>query len=227
MKESKKVVKRIVGVFDKIKLEKKPYSFKIQGKELSILPNVFSPKHFVDSKLFPTAISQIVKNKSFLEIGTGTGIVALCCAKRGAKVVATDINSEAIKNCKLNAKNWKVKLDVRKGSLFKPIKKNEKFDFIFWNHPFNFVEERPKEILLRAGLDYRYEGLKTYIQQGKKFLKPGGILLLGTGSIAKIGFIKKFAKTNKYEIKLLKKMNILSDKRHIGGDLRIYSLIPK
>jgi release factor glutamine methyltransferase len=227
MKENKRVVKKIVAVFDQIKLEKKPYYFNIKGRKLVVLPDVFSPRHFVDSKLFPIEIPKIVKNKSFLEIGTGTGIVALLCAKNGAKVVATDINPEAIKNCKLNAKNWKVNVDVRKGSVFQPVKKDEKFDFIFWNHPFNYVDKKPKEMLLNSGLDYHYVKLKEYIKEGKKFLNPKGILLLGTGSIAKISFIKKLAKANDYKIKLIRKMTIGSDKRHIGGDLRIYALTQK
>ena len=46
----------------------------------------------------------LVRDKVVLEIGTGTGLLALCCLKAGArKVVATDVNPSAIANAAYNA----------------------------------------------------------------------------------------------------------------------------
>ena len=44
------------------------------------------------------------KFKNILEIGTGTGIIALYLAKQGSKVTGTDINPDSIKIAKENAK---------------------------------------------------------------------------------------------------------------------------
>ncbi|MFH1978426.1 MAG: methyltransferase [Candidatus Aenigmatarchaeota archaeon] len=104
MKDSP-VLEEVIETYEKIKSEKKPYTIKILGKELTVLPNVFSPKYFTDSKYFAEEIPKIVKNKKLLEIGTGTGVVSIFCALSGANVTATDINPAAIKNCKMNVHN--------------------------------------------------------------------------------------------------------------------------
>src|SRR3989344_1188950 len=161
-KDHTQTLNNLLKVYDKIKSEKESYSAIINGKKIIILPNVFSPKYFIDGDIFSKEIPKIVKNKRLLEIGVGTGIISLFCAKRGAKVVGTDINPDAVKNCKFNARKWNVRIDCRKGDLFKPIKKNEKFDFIFWNHPFTYSNTPPKEMLLKAGFDYKYGALKRF-----------------------------------------------------------------
>ncbi len=44
-----------------------------------------------------------ISESSILEIGTGSGLISLCCLQAGAKrVMATDINSNAIENVGLN-----------------------------------------------------------------------------------------------------------------------------
>jgi len=221
-------LKNILEVYEKMKKEKKPYTITVKNKELTVLPGVFSPKYFTDSEWFAEKIPKIVKNKKMLEIGTGTGIVAIFCALEEADVVATDINPEAVKNCKLNSKKLSLDIDVREGDLFEPIRNSEKFDFIFWNHPFIYTKKRPKEMVLRGGLDCMYEGLKKFIKNSKKFLNPNGKVLLGTGSPARIDKIKKFAELYDYEIKFLEKAAISMEKeKHLEVELSIYELKPQ
>ena len=48
---------------------------------------------------------QFIENKRVLEIGTGSGLLAICCMKHGAQsVVATDINPQAVDCAKANSK---------------------------------------------------------------------------------------------------------------------------
>src|SRR3989344_182089 len=215
-------------VFDKIKSHKKEYITKIADKEIIVLPNVFSPHYFTDSEWFVVTIPKIIGKKSLLEIGTGTGIVALFAALNGSKVVATDINPTAVKNAELNFKKYNVNVKVLLGDMYKPLNINEKFDFIFWNHPFNKGIDPNEEILLKAGFDYQYNSLINYIKGAKGHLTERGKLLLGTGNFALLSEIKTLAKEMNYDMILLEMVKIpLAADSSIDNDYRIYELRKK
>lgn len=224
----KKWQKELFAVYDKVRKEKSPHEIKVDGIDMVVLPNVFSPKYFVSGSVFAGIIRKIVKQKSLLEIGTGSGIVALFCALNGAKVVATDINPAAVKNTKLNFKKYKLRGSIRLGNVYDPIKRKEKFDYIFWNHPFNNWHKPVKDVLLQAGFDYKYRGLNEYIASARKHLLPKGRLLLGTGNFSDLAMIKKIAKKNNYSIKLLEKI-IMSIERgaksKIKNEFIIYEFV--
>jgi len=57
-----------------------------------------------------------------LDIGTGTGILALVAAQKGASVIASDINDKAIEIAKKNAALNDVKIEFRKSDLFENIR---------------------------------------------------------------------------------------------------------
>jgi release factor glutamine methyltransferase len=138
------------------------------------------------------------KNPCFvLEIGTGSGAVAISLAKevRDIFLVATDISLEALMLAKENAKSSGVlhQIQFLHGSLFNPfrlLKEREPFDLILSNPPyitFSEIERLPREvrdyeplIALNGGED----GLVLYrniISQGPSYLKRGGWLLLEVG----------------------------------------------
>jgi release factor glutamine methyltransferase len=87
---------------------KKPYTVSILDKNFIVLPKVFSPKYFFDTEIFAKNLP-IEKNSSFLEIGPGTGIISVvACFKGAKKVVAIDINPQAVKNTSLNIQKHKL-----------------------------------------------------------------------------------------------------------------------
>ena len=70
-----------------------------------------------ESKALFEAIMAL-KGKDVLELGTGTGYVAIASSKEGKKVIATDINPLAIEACKINAKLNNINLKVIQSDLF-------------------------------------------------------------------------------------------------------------
>lgn len=189
----------------------------VEGVEIVIFPNVFSPKYFTDSIWFARTVARIVGNHSLLEIGTGTGIVAVFAGLNGAKVTATDINSDAVQNATYNFKNHNLPIDTYVGSLFDPLPKASKFEYIFWNHPFNFGENPDEEMLLKAGFDYHYESLDSYFAQAHLHLQPDGRLLLGTGNLALLSEIEGIANRHTYTMKLVESTK-LPHATHSGLD---------
>ncbi|MBD3354369.1 methyltransferase [Candidatus Woesearchaeota archaeon] len=203
--------KEVRKIFDKMYRHEEDYTIQSNGNELKIKPNVFSPAYFSDSQWFADNLTEIVEQKKLLEIGTGTGIIALACRMNGADVTATDINECAVENAKINLpKDVKILL----GDMYEPVE--GKFDYIFWNHPFNKGDNPNEKILLKAGFDYKYESLEKYISQASEYLLDDGKLLLGTGNFADIDEIKRIAKENSYSLELLRKTECPLEH---GGDM--------
>jgi methylase of polypeptide subunit release factors len=194
------------SVFAKVQRHKKPYRTTVGGLTITVLPGVFSPRYFTDSAWFAKKVARLAAGKRFLEIGVGTGIVALAAAKAGAKVVGTDINPSAVENTRINFLNHGLEARIIRSDVYSRLEKGQRFDVIFWNHPFNRGRSKKEPMLLRSGFDYRYRGIERYISEGHEFLAPKGKLLLGTGSIAEMERIKSIARKHGYELKLLERI---------------------
>jgi len=222
MSKQKEFQDEVRATFEKIKSHREPYEIKCAGLQIVVNPNVFSPKYFTDSEYFAEEIPKIIKDSSLLEIGTGTGVVALKSALNGAKVTASDINPNAVKNAQDNFRRHGVKARVLLGDMYEPVK-GRKFDFIFWNHPFNRGNNPREELLLRAGFDFNYQGLERYFSGAREHLTGNGNLLLGTGSFADIKDIMKMASRFGFKERLMAKKEFpISPGSRVMNDYRIY-----
>tara|TARA_B100000768_G_scaffold80204_1_gene76227 strand:+ start:1435 stop:2055 length:621 start_codon:yes stop_codon:yes gene_type:complete len=106
--------------------------------KLKTTKDVFFPRD--DIEIFPRALKNIIKiDSKILELGTGTGAISIAMAKNfnNIKIVATDINSSALRIAKENAIINKVDkiIDFKKSNWFSKIEEN-KFDFIVSNPPY-------------------------------------------------------------------------------------------
>ena len=133
-----------------------------------------------------------------LEIGTGSGIVAISCAKKGSKVTATDIDSIAIELAQSNAlRNGIKNIEFKKSDLFENISGN--FDTIIFNPPYlpeSNIE--PESVAWDGGKD----GTKII----SRFIKDLPHFLVGTSyfvlsSLNPISKIEKIADSVGLEIK--------------------------
>ena len=72
-----------------------------------------------------------------LDMGTGSGIAAIAAARRGARVVAVDISTEAVRCARINVLLNRVddRVEIRCGDLFEPVQ-GERFDLVLFNPPF-------------------------------------------------------------------------------------------
>ncbi|MEE2903795.1 MAG: methyltransferase [Myxococcota bacterium] len=123
----------------------------IGGRSITVLPQVFSPRICLSGEIFAKALRSEWFNDQarVLELGTGSGIVAIFAAEFAREVMATDINPHAVECAALNieAHALSSKITVRESDLFDNIN-GERFDVILFNPP--FFEEAPRSILDRA-----------------------------------------------------------------------------
>src|SRR3989344_2383754 len=99
---------------------------------------IYEPKE--DSYLLAEKVKEYAKDKSILDIGTGSGIQAVTAKSAGAKsVIASDINLEAINHVKKQFKKNKIR--AVHSNLFDKIIGT--FDLIIFNPP--YLPEDKKE----------------------------------------------------------------------------------
>ncbi|MFA5126896.1 MAG: HemK2/MTQ2 family protein methyltransferase [Patescibacteria group bacterium] len=122
--------------------------------------------------------AKVNTNDTVLDLATGSGMIAIFCADKAKKVIATDINPRAINYAKFNAilNDAENKIEFKVGDLFNPVR-GRKFDLIIWNGPTVAVPETPKKypIYCYAGMDGA-EFTRRFIDEAFTYLKPKGRL---------------------------------------------------
>ena len=94
-----------------------------------------------DSFLFAQNL-HVEKDKSILDMGTGSGILAILAAQKAKEVIAVDINPYAVRCTKVNAKQNRLqdKIVCVQADLFSAFR-GVKFDLVLFNAPYLPSEE--------------------------------------------------------------------------------------
>lgn len=160
-----------------------------------------------DSYLLRTWVEEFAKG-TVLDIGTGTGIQAIAASKNAAKVIAVDLNPNALEYAKHQAEVMDItNIEFRQSDLFSAVKPSEKFDMIVFNPP--YLPEHPydKEIDTTGG-KHGYETIFLFLEQAKNHLKPLGKILMIFSSFSKPEKILEKARSLGYKFSLLQKKHI-------------------
>jgi HemK-related putative methylase len=173
------------------------------GKKFFVTKGVFQPRpdsmHLVEN-------FEIKPNEEVLDVCTGSGVIAIHAALKGAKkVVAVDINPDAIKVVKLNAKRFGVEdiIDARESDVFSGVGKDEFFDVITCNPPFT---DEPAKDFVDATL--RDEGLKVahkFFADLDKHLKVNGRVYVSQANSGNVFDMLRLANEFGFSVKLIGK----------------------
>jgi len=196
-----KVILRLIHAFIwRIKI------VRVDSTTLFVPPNIFSPKFTISSKLLADVLMHELKEDDIvLDMGTGSGVLAIIAARRSARVYATDISLEALATAILNAKinNVLDKITFLKGSLFKPLG-NLRFSLILFNPP--YLYGTPRSTYERAIVGDPYI-IFAFLKEARDYLLPNGRILMTYSTISSIKLLSHMLKLLHY------KCDIVSHKR--------------
>ncbi|MFK0259359.1 HemK2/MTQ2 family protein methyltransferase [Streptomyces sp. NPDC090445] len=149
--------------------------------DLIALPGAYRPQ--ADTRLLAEALAleESGPGTDVLEIGTGTGVLALQAAGRGARVTAVDVSWPAVITARLNAIRRRLPLRVLHGD-FAGRTAGHRFDLIVTNPPYvpapaGQVPARGSERAWDAGPDGRAV-IDRVCVRAPALLRPGGVLLM-------------------------------------------------
>jgi release factor glutamine methyltransferase len=133
-----------------------PTTLEVFGVAVTLEPaeGVFMPS---PNGLFYARSIRVSPGERVIDIGTGSGVLAIAAAKRGARVTATDVYPRAVAAAERNARLNGVTIESRVGALFAGV--NGQFDVILAN--------LPNEIVAPAHLERLEGGEARAIDGGK------------------------------------------------------------
>ncbi len=126
----------------------KPRTYCYNNIGIKIHPEVFPPQLTLSTKILLNFINDLdLENKTFLELGCGSGIISLFASKKKAKVTASDINQNALAFLTTNAAKNKLTLQIVYSDLFQNLA-NQTFNYIIINPP--YYPKTPKNVKEQA-----------------------------------------------------------------------------
>lgn len=151
--------------------------------KFKVNPYVLIPRP--ESELLVDKTIRFWKNHVILDIGTGSGNIAIALTKNlpNATIIATDISEKALKVARQNAKLHQVKIKFIKSNLLKNIK--EKVDIIVANLPYiptariPYLDSSVKDFEPHIALDGGFDGFELYRKLFKQMQKIKFKLFIG------------------------------------------------
>ncbi|MYQ39748.1 release factor glutamine methyltransferase [Streptomyces sp. LamerLS-316] len=145
------------------------------------LPGVYAPQH--DTRLLMAALNreEIGPGTEVLDVGTGSGALALHASRLGARVTAVDVARRAVATARLNALLHRRRITVRRSDLLAALP-GRSYDLVICNPPYvpSPLGRLPGHGAARAweaGRDGRAI-LDRVCETAPAALRPGGRLLL-------------------------------------------------
>jgi release factor glutamine methyltransferase len=192
---------------------------RVHGAPFVVMPSVFNPKvprtgEFLAAQLDSRLVGP---EAEVLDMGTGSGVCAVIAARHARRVVAVDINPEAVRCAGINAllNHLEHKIEVRHADLFAAVPA-ERFDVILFNPP--FLVGAPENDRDRA---WRSNDVAERFAAGlSAHLKPGGfaLMLLSTFGAAPV-FLEEFRKQGCA-------VQVLARRRFVNEALAVFRVEP-
>jgi len=182
----------------------------IGGLSILVRPGVFNPTLFRVTPIFLEWLGEglVPAGSRVLDVGTGTGVLAIAAASTAARVVAVDSNPTAIECARINAETNSVddRLEVRPGDLFAPVV-DERFDLVLCNPPyFAGRAETQMDRAFRAG-----DFARRFARDLGDHLAHDGRALVVLSSIGdEAGFLTAFGQAG-LTVEALRRRNLISE----------------
>jgi len=199
------------------------------GNKISVNENVLIPRPETEELVEFVLQNYDLNKKNILDIGTGSGCIAIAIAKNSnANVFATDVSEKALEIAKKNAQTNNVNINFFSHDIlqFMPIEANGQtlfFDIIISNPP--YVRNKEKSIMKKNVLNYEphlalfvddnnplvfYKAIAKF---SNKYLKKNGKIIVEINEFLHKETLQLF--DNEQFIKIFAKKDLSNKKRFI------------
>jgi len=177
------------------------HRYKYDGLKIRTHKMVFHPGLLYSTKNLYQFLKKIdVENTNLLELGAGTGLIALDCIRRGAEVTATDINPYAIEVLKKNAEINNLNLKIIESDLFDNIPQ-QVFNHIIINPPY-YKTDPTTEIQKAFYAGSNFEYFSKLFRQLPEYVTNDSSIYMILADNCNIDEIKQIAKGEDFEFYL-------------------------
>ncbi|MGN1045092.1 MAG: HemK2/MTQ2 family protein methyltransferase [Candidatus Methanomethylophilaceae archaeon] len=148
--------------------------------ELSVRehPEVYPPSE--DSILLIESLD-VVPGERVLEIGCGSGVVSMHCAKNGCTVTSVDINPDAVRITGSNMEDNGLRADVRLSDLYSNV--DGRFDTVVFNLPYLPVDDEGMLAKAWSGGNDGMGPLPGLLEHAPEHLLPDGRVVVVVSSL--------------------------------------------
>lgn len=175
---------------------REPLQHLLGSQEFDGLPFLVTPDTLIPRQeteiLLQEALQRAPRAQAVLDIGTGSGCIAIALAKRlpGASLTAVDLSDAALLIARRNAAMHSAAIEFLQGSFFQPVS-GRFFDLIVSNPPYiassdlTTLQPEVRDFEPRLALDGGPDGLDAYRQltaAAPQHLNAGGWLLFEVGA---------------------------------------------
>ncbi|WP_399930888.1 methyltransferase domain-containing protein [Streptomyces kanamyceticus] len=197
----------------------RPRTFHLCDREWDLLDEVFAPVYSPSTGIGLDFLGLAggapePSTRSFLDVGTGTGVIAVQAALAGAeRVVALDINHRAVRNADLNARRHGVVDRVRSvhSDMFDGLAPDECFDTVFWSSNYVLAPEgyQYRSVHECAYVDVGYRAHRRFLAEAPERLTPHGRALLHFSTRGDLGALHRIADECGRELRTVAAVDVL------------------
>lgn len=193
---------------------RKERKFQYKNVTVFVHPGTFHPGLFYSTVfLADYLLQQDIKNKTFLELGCGSGLISILVSKAGGEVTASDLSQKAISNTKRNADHNHVNITVVHSDLFDNLK-GKKYDWIVINPPYYAKPIGDDETLAwHCGENFEY--FENFFYQLPEHLSTSTQVVMVLTQGCDLERIFKIAAENGFRFILIKEKKVLFDEKDL------------
>jgi release factor glutamine methyltransferase len=193
------------------------------GRQLTVSPHVMAPVPYDLNLLSQAVLKEVKASDSVLDLGTGSGVQAIVAASKAKRVLAVDVNPEAVRCARTNvARNGLMsRIRVLRSDLFQRAK--GRYSLILFDPPFRWTT--PRDAWELSSADPGYRTLQAFFRESRAHLTPGGRILLHFGTSADLAYLKHLIRAHGFRRQQVRKFQQENGWSYFV--FRLYFLSPK